>query len=267
MTAFQELAYISKIDDSESRQAIYDRNNRREFIWGEILLECEKVIKANNVNINKLIIQSIVSEPQKRKVDNREQQIFGREYHAYENEHRENDIFVKPTQVDEQSFLDNNAITQIVTNMKEIISLLKQYYSLFITSGFGIPLRHTVRREAERLCPVPVTVGNAIIAISLIVTHAYDEDKKGTVSSTITDVLDILEKSVTACGHFIQNPPSDLVERDQDNLITMLHELSMNAFFEVTVKYNRVLKDVSLAPDVLRLVNWTLENASRDEDN
>ncbi|ONH68555.1 Nucleoporin NDC1 [Cyberlindnera fabianii] len=266
LTAFQELAYISKAEDNELRMAIYNRNNRREYVWGEILQECEKVIKTNNINILRSITQITPAPVVDQKKTIRDQHIFGREYYPQEFERRDDDLFksVPIVPVTEPSFLDTNMIPLVVKNVKEFISLAKEYYLKFVTSGFGMPFRHTAIREAEFLCPTPVIVGNAIIAVSLIGTHSYNEDKKGTVSSTITDVLEILEKSVSACGRFVQRPPEHLVETEEDNLITMLHELSMNAFFEVTVQFSSVLKDLVLSPDVYRLVNWTLETAMND---
>ncbi|KAH3666441.1 hypothetical protein WICMUC_005709 [Wickerhamomyces mucosus] len=271
LTAFQELAYIAKIDDSEGRLAIYNRNNRREAIWKDILHECEKVLKQNNSNINSVLSKNFgennIVDSKFEISKKRDQNIFGRDYY---NPIEKNDDYLSRPKIpsysdDSQSFLDNNIITLIVDNTRLLNKLINEYYHRFITSGFGIPFRYTALRESERLCPIPVTVGNAIIAISLISTHAYEEDKRGTVSATITDILDILEKSVSTCGKFISNYPKYLVETDGENIITLLHELSMNAFFEVTIKYNDVLKDAVLSPDVYKLVNWILENAFKDD--
>lgn len=266
MTAFQELAYIAKSDDPDARLAIYNRNNKREFLWGEILQECEKTIRVNNINVN----NTLVKEPEKRIVkprrNSRDQHIFGRDYYSIENEFKDSDLYVKPLRSESSGFFDNSTIAEIITHLKKAWKTSKDYYHLFIISGFGIPFRHSVLRETERICPVPVTVGNAIIAVSLLTTHAYDEDKKGTVSSTVADVMNILEQSVSSCGRFAQNPPEDLVDRDEDNLISVLHDLSMNAFFEVTMKYSDVLKDVTLPSNVLRLVNWTFETASDEHE-
>lgn len=275
MTAFQELAFISKIDNPEKRQAIYSRNNRKEFIWGEILQECVNVIKKNNSNINVALLEYAKSispkehipEPNYKKHDS--EVLFGREYHPIEVERKYDDL-PRPTKItnnfnDTQSYFDSTFWNLVFGNFKTGVQLVKRYYNEFVSSEFGAPFRYTLLRESKRLCPNTITVSNAIIAISLMATHAYDEDKKGTVPSTITDILEILEKSVSTCGEFSQNPPAYLTQKDEENPISLLHQLSLNAFVEVTLKYSDVLNDIVLPPDVFRLANWTIETALREE--
>lgn len=269
MTAFQELAYISKIENSEGRLSIYNSSNYKSNLWLEIFRECEKVIKENNSNIN-LLLNTVDTVPNTKRSANfrvakDEDSIFGCEYYV---ENKQSNIYNYQQSLpdpDQSSFLDNNVITLIISHLKSTIQLVQAYYIKFVSSGFGIPFRYTTRRESERLTPIPTIVGNSIIAISLLATHAYNEDKKGTVSSTIVEILEILEKSVSSCGRFISNPPSYLFDEQEDNIVSLLHELSMNAFFEVTLKYETVLKDVVLSQDVLSLANWCLEQAYSDE--
>ncbi|KAH3687712.1 hypothetical protein WICPIJ_001296 [Wickerhamomyces pijperi] len=268
LTAFQELAYISKSNDQEGREAIYNRNNRRDVVWRDILTECEKVIKQNNSNINFVLDQNLLMKSTSvnpvTQTTNAEQDIFGRDYYN-PTEFRDTTIRAIPLSESTPSLLDNNIISVIVENGKLLIQLIQYYYANFLQSNLGVPFRYTALRESERICPIPVTVGNAIIAISLLSTHAYDEDKRGTISSTIGDILEILERSVITCGRFINNYPEYLVETQDDNIVTLLHELSINAFFEVTIKYKAVLRDLVLSPEATRLVNWTLENAAKDD--
>ncbi|CCH43956.1 Nuclear envelope protein ndc1 [Wickerhamomyces ciferrii] len=275
MTAFQELAFIAKSEDSDRRQQIYHRNNRKEFIWGEILQECTDVINRNNSNINISLVESIKStsivtsnDPQPSYKSSDSQNLFGREYHSTESE-RKYDYLPRPTKItnelNEPLYFDGTLWKIVTSNIKNAVELSKEYYTQFVTSDIGAPFRYTLLRESKRLSPNAITVSNAIIAISLMATHAYDEDKKGTVSSTITEILDILEKSVATCGEFAQNPPAYLTGKDDENPITLLHQLSLNAFVEVTLKYSDVLNDIVLPPDVFRLANWTIETALREE--
>lgn len=276
MTAFQELAFISKSEDPEKRQAIYSRNNRKEFIWGEILQECTNVIKRNNSNINIALLEYAKSltpnETQAARPTykhNDSQNLFGREYHSVETQ-RLYDGLPEPKKITHSTseshlYFDGNLWNLVIGNSKELIKHAKHYYDQFVTSEVGAPFRYTLLRESKRLCPNAITVSNAIIAVSLMATHAYDEDKKGTVPSTITDILEILEKSVSTCGEFAQNPPAHLTQKDEENPITLLHQLSLNAFVEVTLKYSEVLNDIVLPPDVFRLANWTVETALREE--
>lgn len=266
MTAFQELAYISKIENSEGRLLIYNSNTYKKNLWLDIFKECEKVIKENNSNINVLLnsinLNSTNQLASTIRTAKEEQNIFGRDYYTENNQSTNSFNFKQQTiDSDQSKFLDNNIITIIIDNLKAAVRVSKEYYSKFVASGFGIPFRYTIHRESERLCPNPSIVGNSIIAISLLATHSYNEDKKGTISSTIVEILEILEKSVNSCGRFISNPPEFLYNENDDNIISLLHELSMNAFFEVTLKYEIVLKDVVLSPDVLSLANWCLEQA------
>lgn len=276
MTAFQELAFISKVESSERRQTIYSRNNRKEFIWGEILQECTNVIKRNNSNIKIALLentktksdaQSNIIKPSNKYNDSHN--LFGREYHSMEAE-PQYDGLPQPTKIntslnDSQLYFDGTLWKFVIGNSKELLSLATERYAQFVNSELGAPFRYTLLREAKRLSPNAITVSNAIIAISLMATHAYDEDKKGTVPSTITEILEILEKSVATCGEFAQNPPAYLTQRDEENPITLLHQLSLNAFVEVTLKYSEVLNDIVLPPDVFRLANWTIETALREE--
>lgn len=276
MTAFQELAFISKIEDSEKREAIYARNNRKEFIWGEILQECTKVIQRNNSNIKLALAEYAKSiSPAQDNVNKstykttEPQNLFGREYHSIETE-RKYDGLPRPEKLinssnDANLYFDGTIWNMIIQNYKQIATLIKEYYTQFVTSEFGAPFRYTLLRESKRLCPNAITVSNAIIAVSLMATHAYNEDKKGTVPSTITEILEILEKSVATCGEFAQSPPSYFAQKDEENPITLLHQLSLNAFVEVTLKYSEVLNDIVLPPDVFRLANWTIETALKEE--
>lgn len=276
LTAFQELAFISNSSDPKRRIEIYNKNNKREFLWGEILKECGKVINENNLKITQVLIEyskieqppslaSNTTEPD-LKNDRSDEILFGKEY-KYEKFNSKDQFKLNDYNRNRTELVRNETINKIITELNNAQNLVKYYYYNFIKSGFGVPFRKTLKRETESICPVPGIIGNAIISIAFFATNSFDEDKRGGVPSTISDILELLEKSVSTCGFFLQNLPSFLNEISDDNLISVIHELSMNGFFEVVLKYNEVLNDILLPRDVQKLVDWTLETASRDADD
>ncbi|CCE65164.1 hypothetical protein TPHA_0K00300 [Tetrapisispora phaffii CBS 4417] len=121
-------------------------------------------------------------------------------------------------------------------------------------------------RIAERLVPMPVTQGYCIIALMGLFIHALDEDPKGSIVSSVGDVLKLLERSVGSLGRYADWKPdyTSNLKNDTKKIKTLdnvskLYELSINVFLEVVLKYNVLLNDVYLDKDVIILSKWVLE--------
>lgn len=135
-------------------------------------------------------------------------------------------------------------------------------------------------RQAEKLVPLPVCYAECTISLMGLLINSLEEDPKGGVVSSVGEVLKILERSVGALGGFaewgnkvssshyrsntvtnydnVTTADTGYVEETPD-LITILYDLSINAFLEVVLKYNELLNDVYLDEDVVKLSKWVLE--------
>lgn len=124
-------------------------------------------------------------------------------------------------------------------------------------------------KHAKKLVPLPVCHGGAIISLMGFLINALQEDPKGGIVASVGVVLKSLERSVGALGRFAdwkphpyksQNENNAADEKSQDeDVVTILYDLSIVAFLEIVLKYNVLLNDVFLDEDVVKLSKWVLE--------
>ncbi|SCV05642.1 LANO_0H11980g1_1 [Lachancea nothofagi CBS 11611] len=120
--------------------------------------------------------------------------------------------------------------------------------------------RISKKMQAEKLAPLPICYAECVVSLMGILIKSLKEDPKGAVVSSVGEVLKILERSVGSLGAFAEWNDS-LVSKDTSvpDVITILYDLSINAFLEIVLSYNELLNDVYLDDDVVKLSKWVLE--------
>lgn len=143
------------------------------------------------------------------------------------------------------------------------------YYEKFLSSSVGVLFRISIKRDAESRVVNPVNYGNAVIAITGLLIHAVEEDRSATISNShISEVLNLLERPIRACANYTDILPAsvyvphELRENEQamkHHLIALLHDLTMNEFFQLCVKYNFRLNDLLLSSRAFKLAKWVID--------
>ncbi|SCV01336.1 LAMI_0G10858g1_1 [Lachancea mirantina] len=160
--------------------------------------------------------------------------------------------------------------TALLVILNDISSYFKQLVTTFFAPGqaedsapqisFFDLWRISKRKQAEKLVPLPVCYAECLIALMGLLINALEEDPKGSVVSSVGEVLKLLERSVGALGAYAEwEEPSVANEASLPDAVTILYDLSINAFLEVVLRYNDLLNSVYLDEDVVKLSKWVLE--------
>lgn len=146
---------------------------------------------------------------------------------------------------------------------------LTAYHKQFLSSGFGALFRITLKRDTESRVINPVNFGNAVIALSGLLMRAVEEDRSNTISNNnISEVLNLFERPIRACSNYTDMPPASVYLTSEqraaelqfnDQLIALLHDLTMNDFFQLCVKYNYKLNDLLLSSRAFKLAKWVID--------
>lgn len=160
-----------------------------------------------------------------------------------------------------------------VTN--EVKKLYFEYRNHFLATHIGVFFRITIKRDTESRVVNPVNFGNAVIAITNLVIHAIEEDKNSTVTNNhISEILTLLERPIRACSNYTDLLPASIYltqeqkrnkELTKNHLIALLHDLTMNEFFQVCIKYNYKLNDLVLSSRAFKLAKWVIDVAIAQE--
>ncbi|CEP63699.1 Ndc1p LALA0_S09e00518g [Lachancea lanzarotensis] len=120
--------------------------------------------------------------------------------------------------------------------------------------------RISKKMQAEKLAPLPVCHAECAVSLMALLIKSLKEDPKGAVVSSVGEVLKVLERSVGSLGAFAEWNDSQ-INKDVivPDVVTILYDLSINAFLEVVLNYNELLNDVYLDDDVVKLSKWVLE--------
>ncbi|AGO14107.1 AaceriAER307Wp [[Ashbya] aceris (nom. inval.)] len=117
------------------------------------------------------------------------------------------------------------------------------------------------KRQAEKLIPLPSCYAECVIALMGMLINSLDEDPKGSVVSSVGEVLKIIERSVGSLGTFVEWELPSSSDAGPD-AISVLYDLSINVFLEIVLKYNELLNDVYLDDDVVKLSQWVLQTCN-----
>lgn len=168
--------------------------------------------------------------------------------------------FVTPKPSDPKSFAQQ---------LQAIKAKFHLYYQKFLSTAMGVFFRISIKRDAESRVVNPVNYGNAVIAVTGLLIHAVEEDRSATVSNShISEVLNLLERPIRACANYTDILPASVFvplelrgneQATKHHLIALLHDLTMNEFFQICVKYNFRLNDLLLSSRAFKLAKWVID--------
>lgn len=159
--------------------------------------------------------------------------------------------------------------TSFVQKMSAVRASIAAYHKQFLASNVGALFRITPKRDAESRVVNPANFGNAVIALSGLLMHAVEEDRNLTITNShISEVLNLLERPIRACANYTDMLPASVYlapgESEDGNeprhhLVALLHDLTMNEFFCLCVKYNYKLNDLLLSLRAFKLAKWVID--------
>lgn len=168
--------------------------------------------------------------------------------------------FVTPQAAEPKSF------SQQVLILKAKLLFYQEY---FLASSVGVFFRITIKRDAESRVVNSVNYGNAVIALTGLLMHAVEEDRSSTITNNhISEVLNLFERPIRACANYTDILPASVYVspelRDNEqafkhHLVALLHDLTMNEFFQLCVKYNYKLNDLLLSSRAFKLAKWVID--------
>lgn len=163
----------------------------------------------------------------------------------------------------------DNALNYIGRTIRDFKASYATYREQFLSTHVGVFFRITVKRDTESRVINPVNFGNAVIAISNLIIHSIEEDKKGTIDNTqISEVLNLLERPVRASSNYTDILPASVYltidqrthkNKANSHLISLLHDLTMREFFNICVKFNYRLNDLLLSSRAFKLAKWVID--------
>lgn len=163
----------------------------------------------------------------------------------------------------------------VYTSVAKVLNEAKVIYDLyrkqFLSTHIGLFFRITIKRDTETRVVNPVNYGNAVISVTNLLIHAIEEDKNSTITNShISEVLTLLERPIRASSNYTDALPASVYltpeqrkdkESSKNHLIALLHDLTMNEFFQVCIKYNYKLNDLVLSSRAFKLAKWVIDVA------
>lgn len=178
---------------------------------------------------------------------------------------------LKPCQKQLAQFLTPRASEPKSLNLhtQSLRAKLLVYHKNFLASSVGVFFRITLKRDAESRVVNPVNYGNAVIALTGLLMHAVEEDRSATITNNhISEVLNLLERPIRACANYTDILPASIYVLPEmladehavkHHLVALLHDLTMNEFFQLCVKYNYKLNDLLLLSRAFKLAKWVID--------
>lgn len=174
-------------------------------------------------------------------------------------------IFINQISIKQNS---SNAKGNFVSKtFSDLCDTYNEYQQSFLSSSFGTFFRVTLRRDADSRVLNPVNYGNAVISISNLLIHAVEEDKHNTINNNhSSDIINLLEKPIRACSNYTDSLPASIyISKEDENktrhLIALIHDLTMNEFYKLCLKYNYKLNDLVLSARAFKLAKWVIDVA------
>lgn len=178
-----------------------------------------------------------------------------------------------PTQKFLSAYLNPQPLQPRPNNVTNKLALLQQHYYKYrnklLDSSIGVFFRITLKRDTESRVLNPVNYGNAVIALLGLLIHAVEEDRNNTVTGAhISEVLNLLERPIRACANYTDILPASvhLTSEQRENeqatkhhLVALLHDLTIQEFFQLCVKYNHKLNDLLLSSRAFKLAKWVID--------
>lgn len=297
VTAFQELVFIASSQSPEAaklRAAIFSTRSRDGSAWDSILNECFRVIRETNGKINYRTTADIEALLRPQTIPSAAAPhdfMFGNGSRSFEKQPDVPGVAQYESRTKPPSTLKlciallrkfvfaplwrlvfKSAAADIAPSNRLLApaflqrakatfhSLRSDFYSLSVGTWFRI----TPARDASTRIPIPSIYESAILASSYLLIRSISEDKLLVVTNFhIRDVLQELEVLVRSCKNYIFCLPALVYTADpaalRPPLITRLHNVCMDRFFEVCVKFNYKLNDLTLNHRTQKLAKELME--------
>ncbi|SSD60988.1 uncharacterized protein SCODWIG_02749 [Saccharomycodes ludwigii] len=128
-----------------------------------------------------------------------------------------------------------------------------------------------VQRDSIRLCPLPNVYADSVLSLTGILLNALEEEPHSSCTGNIGDVLKILERSISILGGFVEysekiHKLDNKTEQEviPKTVLSILYDLSVNAFLELVLRYNETLNNIYLDEEVKSLVKWVSEMINQE---
>lgn len=279
VTAFQELAWIATSDAKEAiflRNAMFAACTPSGPVWDVIASECFAIIRDTTSLVNyrsnsDVAAMTVPSHPlfsppsdfvfgnahSRKPLMPHDEGIspFPREDRHYASSgHWLLDYIKSLSSASSSGQISNRSRQSIASHLvSSVITKAKRLYSRFLDLWPGLFFRVTPRRDATLRVPIPSIFGNAVLGISHLLVHSISHDKLHVVLDLhVRDVLQVLEVPIRAFGNYTEHlPPLVYVSKHSSlvphtHIIAQLHQLCLQQFFMVCVKFSYKLNDLSL---------------------
>ncbi|EMG45764.1 hypothetical protein G210_4027 [Candida maltosa Xu316] len=248
LTAFQELAYLSKSSDTEAiklRLKFFSLRSKKTNIWSSIFEECSLVIKETTDRINYRSSSDLAALKKlqlgiKDDIDagfKKDQDLFGNSfisspYNKSSDKIKNYETGPKPANTTETNKWVKSINEEIIIPIKSIITtftvqyfktgvinvnyqkylqIYHEYQNKFSETSLGLFFRTTLKRDGESRIINPVNFGNAIVAISNLLQDSIEEDKYDIISiNDVCNILNLLERPIRATSNYLDYLPASV---------------------------------------------------------
>lgn len=156
----------------------------------------------------------------------------------------------------------------------DAIALYHSYTASFLSTDLGIFFRITVKRDSESRVINDINYSNSALALSNLAINSIDEDKNSTISEeNISYLLNLFEGPIRASGNYtdflpasIYLTPEQKANPPKSHIIVKLHDLTMTEFYNLCIKFNHKLNNLSLNPKTFKLAKKVIDIAVAEQE-
>lgn len=156
----------------------------------------------------------------------------------------------------------------------DVIDTYNSYTARFLSTDLGVLFRITVKRDSESRVVNHINYSNAVLALSKLAINSIDEDKNFTITEdNISYLLNLLEGPIRAAGNYtdflpasIYLTPEQRANPPKNHVIVSLHDLTMTEFYNLCIKFNYKLNNLTLNPKTFRLAKKVIDIAVAEQE-
>lgn len=271
LTAFQELAYVATLDSplaARTRADIFNGHTKSSYAWPAIMDECALVITETSLRIN----ERLKTDMDALKLSAREPEgLFGNSQGTAKTTSTSIRDYAAPASWwgSARSWADSHVapmanrsekLQSLETQWRQVLGAARKRYTELLASSAGLPFRVTVKRDAESRVVNPSLYANATIALAGLLASSVEEDRSYTVTSNhVSEVLNLLERPIRACANYTDVPPASVFGTSKSHVVALLHDLTMQEFFHLCVRFNFKLNDLLLSSRAFKLAKGVID--------
>lgn len=289
------------------RMSIYNARSKKGFLFHTILTECFLVIKETNERLNFRSSSDLNALSQNRflfkKTSNDASKVnYESNFNSYKNLKQDINIENNGIDIHDSSFnffeskilkhlffflkqnFNYRMLYKIRNKLKWLVFIDKKknmffFYHKFLdllSSFMFFFFKISLDTDTKSRVLNVVNYGNAIISISHLILNSFEEDIKMNIKNNeISSVLNILEKTICITSNYIDFPPESVYNSDSEkkgkmikkHLVVELHDMAINQFFQLCIKFNFKLNDLILDEKTYKLAKWITDVVIFHQDN